>query len=64
MMDLRNAGILVTGIWVDPISNRLVFGVADVTDQEAALLANLYGGPRVKVVRGVSQHFQDTAGGN
>ncbi len=58
MQDLRRDGVLVNGIWVDPISNRLIFQVDDLTDQEAALLTDRYGGPRVKMIGGAQTTFQ------
>ncbi len=57
MDDLRSDGILITQAGVDPISNRLLIKVSDLTDQKATLLVDRYGGPRVKVVPGVLYHF-------
>ncbi len=57
MDDLRSDGILITQAGVDPISNRLLIKVSDLTDQKASLLVDRYGGPRVKVVPGVLYHF-------
>ncbi len=56
--DLRSAGILITQAGFDPVSNRLLIKVIDLTDQEAALLTDRYGGPRVKVIGGAQTTFQ------
>ena len=55
--DLRSAGILITQAGFDPVSNGLLIKVTDLTDQEAALLTDRYGGPRVKVIGGSQTTF-------
>ncbi len=58
MVALREQGIAIAMIEADPVTNRLIFRVVDLTEAKAALLVERYGGPALVVVEpGVEQRW-------
>ena len=55
---MREQGIALAMIEADPVTNRLIFQVVDLTEAKAALLVERYGGPALVVVEpGVEQSW-------